>query len=598
MRNRFWVPVMNDKIIANRTGNGRILIVDDTPENLTVLTKMLRNEGYEVLWALGGKRALQLAERTPIDLVFLDIRMPEMDGYEVCRCFKEDPRLRGIPIIFISAATDTDVKIKAFTSGGVDFISKPIESEEVLARTKTHLTLRAVEKELERRLLQKEQEVVYLSYHDAVTGLPNRLFLLNRLEIALDVTTRPHSPIALLLLDIDQFKVINDSLGHEAGDALLIAVAQRLQQTVRRGEEFIARLGGDEFVILLKEFAGVAEVARRAKELLYSLQEPLILNSHTVRVTASIGISIFPEDGSGANMLLRNADLAMYRAKGEGRNTYRFFDQAMNRQAMKRLELESHLRQAIVNQEFVLYFQPKVTLSDRMVVGAEALIRWQHPQQGLISPMDFIPLAEETGLIIPIGAWVLREACIQTQRWQEAGFTQFTIAVNLSARQFFQQDLVEQIEGVLRDTGLAPSALEIELTESIVMANPENAIILLRHFRDLGIRVSVDDFGTGYSSLSYLKKLPITCLKIDRSFISDLATDSDDAAIVQTIIALARVLRLEVVAEGIDAEAQVVRLNEYDCTMGQGYLFARPLPADEFIRWMRSCTPTTPDTAV
>ena len=589
---------MNDKIIANRTGNGRILIVDDTPENLTVLTKMLRNEGYEVLWALGGKRALQLAERTPIDLVFLDIRMPEMDGYEVCRCFKEDPRLRGIPIIFISAATDTDVKIKAFTSGGVDFISKPIESEEVLARTKTHLTLRAVEKELERRLLQKEQEVVYLSYHDAVTGLPNRLFLLNRLEIALDVTTRPHSPIALLLLDIDQFKVINDSLGHEAGDALLIAVAQRLQQTVRRGEEFIARLGGDEFVILLKEFAGVAEVARRAKELLYSLQEPLILNSHTVRVTASIGISIFPEDGSGANMLLRNADLAMYRAKGEGRNTYRFFDQAMNRQAMKRLELESHLRQAIVNQEFVLYFQPKVTLSDRMVVGAEALIRWQHPQQGLISPMDFIPLAEETGLIIPIGAWVLREACIQTQRWQEAGFTQFTIAVNLSARQFFQQDLVEQIEGVLRDTGLAPSALEIELTESIVMANPENAIILLRHFRDLGIRVSVDDFGTGYSSLSYLKKLPITCLKIDRSFISDLATDSDDAAIVQTIIALARVLRLEVVAEGIDAEAQVVRLNEYDCTMGQGYLFARPLPADEFIRWMRSCTPTTPDTAV
>ncbi|CAK0781764.1 diguanylate cyclase [Gammaproteobacteria bacterium] len=582
---------MTDKITENRPDKERILIVDDTPENLTVLTRMLRDEGYEVLWALNGRRALQLAERTPIDLVFLDIRMPEMDGYEVCRRFKEDPRLKRIPIIFISAATDTDVKIKAFTSGGVDFISKPIETEEVLARTRTHLMLRALEKELERRLLQKEQEVVYLSYHDTVTGLPNRLFLLNQLELALDITNRNHYPLALLLLDIDQFKVINDSLGHEVGDALLIAIAKRLQHTVRHGE-LIARLGGDEFVIVLREFAEVAEVARRAKELLHSLQEPLMLNSHPLRVTASIGISIFPEDSRSANTLLRNADLAMYRAKGEGRNTYRFFDQAMNRQAMKRLELEANLRQAITNQEFILYFQPKVTLSDRTIIGAEALIRWQHPRQGLISPVDFIPLAEETGLIIPIGAWVLREACAQTQRWHDAGFSNLSIAVNLSARQFFQPDLIAQIEEVLRDTGLTPTALEIELTESTVMANPENAITILRHFRELGIKISVDDFGTGYSSLNYLKKLPITCLKIDRSFISDLVTDTDDAAIVKTIIALARVLSMEVVAEGIDAEPQVAILNGYDCQIGQGYLFSQPLPADEFVSWVRSCAQT------
>jgi len=567
-------------------GAARILIVDDTPENLSVLTQFLRHEGYDVLSALSGKRALQVASREPPDLVLLDIRMPEIDGYEVCRRFKEDEALRGIPIIFISAATDTDVKVHAFTSGGVDFVSKPFEPEEVLARVRTHLALRAVERELERRLRQKEQEIVYMAYHDTLTGLPNRLLLLNRLEYAIDVATRANSQMAVLFLDIDRFKVINDSLGHDVGDRLLVTMSQRLHNTVRRSD-IVARLGGDEFVLVLTDFDTAVYVAHVAEKLLSHLLETLSLDGHKVRVTASIGISIFPQDGTDARTLLRNADIAMYRAKEEGRNNFRFFDQTMNSRAVERLDMETSLRQAVENQEFVLHFQPKVVLGDGTVLGTEALIRWQHPKRGLVPPVEFIPLAEETGLIVPIGAWALRAACQQTQLWRQNGSPDLTVAVNLSARQFHQPDLPEQVARVLRETGLPPAALEIELTESTVMESAEKAIQALRHLRDIGVRIAVDDFGTGYSSLSYLKKLPINSLKIDRSFIADLVHDADDAAIVQTIIALGKVLRLEVVAEGVETEQQAAFLRKNGCPIGQGYFFARPLAAGDFVDWLQ-----------
>ena len=565
---------------------GRILIVDDTPENLAVLTQLLRGEGFEVLSALSGNRALQVAGRQPPDLVLLDIRMPEMDGYEVCRRFKEDPGLKAIPIIFISAAADTEVKVKAFTNGGVDFISKPFEPEEVLARVRTHLALRSVERELERRLLQKEREIVYMAYHDPLTGLPNRLMLLNRLDYALDIACRNQGQMAVLLLDIDRFKVINDSLGHDVGDRLLVAVAQRLSNTLRRSD-IVSRPGGDEFIVALTDFETAVYVAHVAERLLSHVLETLTLDGHPVRVTTSIGISIFPQDGQDARTLLRNADIAMYRAKEEGRNTFRFFDQTMNSRAIERLDLETSLRQAVENQEFVLHFQPKVMLANRVTLGTEALIRWQHPKKGLIAPADFIPLAEETGLILPIGGWVLRAACEQTQRWRRDGFSDLTVAVNLSAHQFQQADLVDQIKAVLDETALPSVALEIELTESTVMANAERAIQTLCDLRDIGIRVSVDDFGTGYSSLSYLKKLPITSLKIDRSFIGDLTHDADDAAIVRTIIALGKVLHLEVIAEGVETAEQALFLTDNGCHIGQGYFFARPLIAQAFTEWQR-----------
>jgi diguanylate cyclase (GGDEF)-like protein len=416
--------------------------------------------------------------------------------------------------------------------------------------------------------------------------LPNRLLLLNRLEYALDIAARAEASMAVLYLDIDRFKVINESLGHDVGDRLLMAVAHRLRNIIRRSD-IVARLGGDEFVLVLTDFDSPVYVAHVAGKLLTHLLETLSLEGHRIRVTGSIGISIFPQDGRDARTLLRSADIAMYRAKEEGRNGFRFFDPTMNSRALERLDLESNLRQAVEAQEFVLHFQPKVMLADRSALGTEALIRWQHPKRGLVPPIDFIALAEETGLIVPIGAWVLRAACEQTQLWRCNGAADLTVAVNLSARQFNQPDLVAEVRRVLEETGLPPPALDIELTESTVMDGPEQAIATLRQLRDLGVRVAVDDFGTGYSSLSYLKKLPINSLKIDRSFITDLINDQDDAAIVQTIIALGKVLRLEVVAEGVETAEQANFLADNGCHIGQGYFFARPLPASDFVHWLR-----------
>ena len=572
-------------MIEQKPGAGRILIVDDTPENLAVLTQVLRGEGYEVLSVLSGRRALQAARREAPDLVLLDVQMPEMDGYETCRRFKADDALKTIPIVFISAATDTDVKVRAFTSGGVDFVSKPFEHQEVLARVRTHLALRSAERDLERRLLQKEQEVLHMAYHDALTGLPNRLQLFNRLEYALEVAGRENRHLAVLSLDIDRFKMVNDSLGHEVGDQLLMTVAQRLRDTAQRSD-IVCRIGGDEFALALTDVDTAVFAAHIAEELLPCVSETIAVGEHAIRISPSIGIAIFPQDGTDARTLLRNADAAMSRAKESGGNSFRFFDQTMNTAAAERLDLETALRQAVERREFVVYYQPQVRLADRAVLGCEALIRWQHPKRGLVPPVEFIPLAEETGLIVPIGIWVLRAACEQIQRWRLAGLGDFSVAVNLSARQFHQPDLVEQIRAAIRDTGLPPHALEIELTESTVMDDAEKAVGLLRELREIGIRISVDDFGTGYSSLSYLRKLPLNSLKIDRSFISDIGVDADDDAIVQTIIALGKVLRIEEIAEGIETEAQAAFLNRHGCGIGQGYLFARPMPADAFERWL------------
>ena len=568
------------------TASGRILIVDDTPENLAVLTQVLRREGYEVLSVLSGRRALQAARREMPDLVLLDVQMPEMDGYETCRQFKADEALRIIPIIFISAATDTDVKVRAFTSGGVDFVSKPFEHQEVLARVRTHLALRSAERDLERRLLQKEQEVLHMAYHDALTGLPNRLQLFNRLEYALEVAERERRQLAVLSLDIDRFKIVNDSLGHEVGDQLLMTVAQRLRDTVERSD-IVCRIGADEFALVLTDVDTAVFAAHLAEELLPRISELILVEEHAISLSPSIGIAMYPQDGADAGGLLRNADAAMGRAKEGGGNSFRFFDQTMNKAASERLDLETALRMAVERQEFVVYYQPQVRLRDRSVPGCEALIRWRHPRRGLVPPAEFIPLAEETGLIVPIGIWVLRAACEQLQRWRGDGFADLTVAVNLSARQFIQPDLARHIRTVVEETGLPPHALEIELTESTVMSDAERAVGVLRQLRAIGIRVSVDDFGTGYSSLSYLRKLPINSLKIDRSFIADLGVDADDDAIVQTIIALGKVLRLEEIAEGIETEAQAEFLNRHGCALGQGYLFAPPMPADAFAAWLR-----------
>jgi len=436
-------------------------------------------------------------------------------------------------------------------------------------------------------LHHQEVQIGLLVHHDTLTGLPNRTLAVERLKVALHDAGRGRSSVAVLFLDIDHFKLINDSLGHEVGDQMLVVVARRLNGSVGAGG-MVARMGGDEFIVELTDFESAAELSGIAENLLAQLLEPVRLDGHTVHITASIGISVFPHGGGDARALLQNAEAAMYRVKHRGRNAFGFFDPSQRNRAVARLDLQSDLRRAAETGDFILHFQPKVSLADRAVLGCEALIRWRHPSAGMISPAEFIPLAEETGLILPIGLWALRAACEQRRRWSGDGFDDLKVAVNLSARQFRQADLIEQIRDVLAETGMPPGHLEIELTESTVMDDAEQAIRVMKRLRDMGIRMSVDDFGTGYSSLAYLKKLPLNTLKIDRAFIADVVTDADDAAIVHTIITLGRMLRLEVVAEGIESERQLTFLQDHGCQVGQGYLFAYPLAAQDFREWVRA----------
>ena len=437
-------------------------------------------------------------------------------------------------------------------------------------------------------LLHHQQiQIGLLVYHDALTGLPNRTHLFDRLKEVLHHSGGGRSAVAVLFLDIDNFKLVNDGLGHEVGDRMLVVVARRIKGSIGRSGT-VARMGGDEFVVLLNDFESLSELAGIAQNLQAQLLEPVQLDGSTVHITASIGISVFPHGGGDASALLQNAEAAMYGVKEKGRNAYDFFDSKLRNRAAARLELQADLRRAAERQEFVLNYQPKVVLADGSVLGCEALIRWRHPTAGMIPPGEFIPLAEDTGLIVPIGLWAMRSACEQGRRWADEGFDAVKVAVNLSARQFRQVDLIEQIRDVVIDTGTLPENLEIELTESTVMDDAEQAIRVMRRLRDMGIRISVDDFGTGYSSLSYLKKFPLSTLKIDRSFITDVVTDPDDAAIVHTIISLGSILRLEVVAEGIESDQQLMFLQDHGCAVGQGYYFAFPLSADDFGGWMRT----------
>lgn len=433
---------------------------------------------------------------------------------------------------------------------------------------------------------ESEERIRYLTQHDALTGLANRTLLIDRLEQAIIYTRRAERQMAVILLDLDRFKLINDSLGHAAGDELLRLVADRLEDHVQPGDT-VARLGGDEFVLVYTNVSTENDAALLARNLLSLVASPLSINGQDVVVTASLGVALFPRDGDAAQLLLQNADAAMYRAKDLGRNSVRFYAPEMNARMLQRLELESGLRRAIEREEFVLYYQPKVELTHGEVFASEALIRWCHPTLGLVSPSDFIPLAEETGLIVPIGEWVLNTACRQIKAWQSAGFSDLAISVNLSARQFQQENLVELVAGVLQEHDLQGQYLELEVTESAVMQDPEQTISVLRRLKKLGIRISLDDFGTGYSSLNYLKRFPIDILKIDQSFVRDITSEPEDSAIACAVISLAHNLKHKVIAEGVETEAQLAILRRHRCDQIQGFHFSRPLPAEEFVELLR-----------
>lgn len=440
---------------------------------------------------------------------------------------------------------------------------------------------------------ESELRIYDLAYYDRLTGLPNRQHFVDELEEIIRSTIDEESPFAVLFIDLDHFKRINDTLGHAMGDVLLKSVAERLVGCIRSTDELlnaesfednikIARLGGDEFVVMLRDVASESTASTIAMRAIDALTQPFDCDGHQFVITPSIGIAMYPDDGGTSDELLTNADLAMYRAKAAGRNNFQFFSGTMKIQSINRLDIENELRKAIETEQFELHYQPKVDLHTWQIVGAEALLRWDHPERGWIGPDRFIPVAEDTGLILPLGDWVIRQACMQLRAWQDTALHDILVSVNVSGQQMYSNEILSAVENAVTAAGVDPARLELEITESMLMQDVEDTIVTLEKLRNLGVALSVDDFGTGYSSLSYLKRLPIDTLKIDRSFVRDLHEDSDDAAICAAIMAMAQQLELSVVAEGVELEAQLEFLRQHHCNLIQGYFFSKPLPVKEF----------------
>lgn len=717
-----------------------ILLVDDLPDNLRILQSTIGDQGYKVRCAKSGSIALSSVQSDPPDLILLDVNMPDMDGYEVCRRLKEDRRTRDVPVIFLSAINDVFDKVKAFEVGGADYITKPFQIEEVLIRLRYQLELSAAKQEVRRlneqlelrvqqrtallnqeiterkkieeqlqcseqrlesilgsleegvwsialpsvlpsslpfastllyvnssvekvfgqsikaffdssnlwldlvhpddrlqieqslphlletgcwshryRIVRPDAEVRWICdrrqliyndrkeavridgvisditnqkiaedrlrhdvLHDALTGLPNRTLFMERVEQALKRNKRyPDCWFAVLFIDLDRFKLINDSLGHAVGDSVLVEVA-RLIKNFLRDTDTVARLSGDEFTVLLQDMQGLADVKLLTERLLKQLNSPLKIEGRTIFLSASIGVVISSQGYHKSEELLRDADIAMYRAKGMGKACYAIFDFEMYEQTLNLLQMQTDLRLALDRQEFLLYYQPIVCLQTNRIRGMEALVRWQHPQKGLINPGHFIPIAEETGLIVPIGQWILQEACRQMRRWQQEfpELSALKMSVNLASNQLQDPHFLTTLDRILVETGLDPKMLQLEITESMLMDRSEKTLELLSELKSRQISLSIDDFGTGYSSLGYLQRFPINRLKVDRSFVAQMNVNPENFAIVRTVVTLAHTLGMDVVAEGVETVEQCDLLRSLGCRLGQGYLFCQPVTAE------------------
>jgi diguanylate cyclase (GGDEF)-like protein len=573
-----------------------LLVVDDIPENIHGLLEALKGE-YRIMVARSGAQALNIVQgAAPPDLILLDILMPEMDGYEVCRRIKATVVGNRIPVIFVTVVDATEEKVKGFELGAADYVTKPFDIDEVRARIRTHLELTRLRRFLEDMAAQRgamlqlsEEKYRTLAHRDPLTGLPNRVLFAELLAHAILQAEHGQTEFALLFLDLDNFKTINESLGHSVGDQLLIEGAKRLQALLPDCDA-IARIGGDEFNIIPDHGDGVP-IDLLAQRMIDAFAEPFIVGPYSVYVGVSIGVALYPADGTSAEVLQSSADAALHQAKVQGRGVLCFFSPEMTRRAKERLTLDADLRRALERQELRLHYQPQVDLASGEIVGLEALVRWQHPERGMIMPGEFIPLAEESGLVVPLGDWVLREACRQIKQWSDAGLTPRQTAVNVSAVQLSRGHLVESVKDALATTGIAPEQLELEITESFVMADRDRSFESLAELKALGVRLSIDDFGTGYSSLSYLQQLEVHKLKVDISFVRDMTSNSGNASIVKAIIALGHSLGLEVIAEGVEDQGQAHDLRSMQCDVMQGYLVSQPLPADEATRFLASFPP-------
>ena len=557
-----------------------IMMVDDEPTTIEVLEAFLEGEGYhQFVTTSDSRQALTLLEAEKPDVLLLDLNMPHVGGLEILESIRGDYSLKHTPVIILSS-TNSETKLRALELGATDFLSKPVDPSELALRLRNTLAAKAYQDQL--------------AYYDGVTGIANRRSFIEQMGRNLRRTTHASHECAVLQVGLNRFKQVNDSLGHAAGDRLLKAVAKRLQACVRPGD-LVARVGGDEFVLLIPG-QGAAESAERVgQRIFYQLEEAFSVASQELFVTIGIGIALFPGDGRDVETLLNNASAAMAEAKGGELNGYRFYNESLSAESSSRLTLENQLRKALDRDELRLHYQPKIDVRSGQIIGAEALMRWEHPERGLVPPLEFIPLAETTGLIPAFGEWALHTACAENKKWQEAGFAPIRISVNVSGKQLDTGRLEQTVEKALRESRLDGRFLTLELTESSIMGNPQKTSETLRMIKEMGLHVSIDDFGTGYSSLSYLKRFPIDELKIDRSFVDGVPEDPDDAAIVTAIVSMAHSLGLRVVAEGVEQPHHLSFLKDLRCDEYQGYLFSRPLPAAGMRRLMEMDWGTRPN---
>ena len=594
----------------------RLLVVDDVADNRDVLSRRLQRRGFEVVEAVGGHDALARAENEAFDLVLLDIRMPDLDGLDVLRRLREKKSQIELPVIMCTANNASSDVVEALAAGANDYVAKPIDFPVLLARVTAQverkiastlieaanqalnsanadlerrvaertLELRSINDRLQREIAQREQSdarTLYLAYHDALTGLGNRVMFRETVQRAVEVARVTKQIFAIFFIDLDGFKGVNDTLGHSIGDGLLKTLAGRLRDQLPDGVH-IARLGGDEFGVLQSPCGNVDAAVKLANQLIEVVAAPLQVEGHPLNIAASVGIAVSRGEDETIDDLLKCADLAMYRAKEDGRGaagsgTYRIFDPAMGEAAQSMLRLKNDLRRALSRNEFVLHYQPIVSAESGRVMSCEALVRWQHPKLGLLSPNVFLPIAESTGLIVQIGDWVLREACREAKLWPE----DVKVAVNLSPVQFQRGAVVATTVSALAEAELAPNRLEIEITESVLLDKSERNLRMLESLRALGVKISMDDFGTGYSSLSYLRNFPFDKIKIDQSFVSSLSRDGRSLTIVTAIAGLGQSFGITTVAEGVETEDQIECLVMKGCSELQGRYYSMPVPASE-----------------
>ena len=578
---------MTDKMDANKP---LIQVVDDDLATRLLMRASLEKAGFRVATAEDGLIAISEFEQLQPDVILLDVMMPKLDGFDTCRAIRKLSGGEHTPILMITGLEDIDSIHRAFDSGATDFTTKPINWAVLNYRVK--YMLRASEAFYD--VIDKQKQIQELAFFDQLTGLANRTMFMDTLELTLAKSIEEETQLAVLFLDLDRFKTINDTLGHQAGDILLKNVAERISLSIREtdplsrvrnmrpSKRHISRIGGDEFTIMLPQLKNPEDAGMVAKRINQALREPFTIEDHEVFITASIGISISPFDGSDAEVLMKHADLAMYHAKERGKNGFQFYKKALNVKAKAQLEFENDVRKAVKNEEFTLFYQPQINMQSGRIVGAEALTRWTHHERGEVSPAKFIPAIEELGLIIPFTDWVISQTGKQQQDWQQKNRPETRIAINISSKHFLQQEIPDKITNMLKNNNLNPKFLELELTESVLAERSNETISVLQKMKKLGISIAVDDFGTGYSSLVYLKTFPIDIVKIDRFFIKDILTSKQDAAIVKAIIVMAQSMGMKVIAEGIEEKQQFELLQRMGCDFGQGYLFSPAVSAIGF----------------